>query len=277
MIWDPNFLMRSPLFLPLQPAYERLGNCENWPTIENLNHAKHKNLVKVSKQIISFIPQSIKSNNFSEQYEPRIYERGEIQTREQNWHDFFNALVWFTFPKTKAALNALQYRELYKRHAISNQRSSLENALTLFDENGIIAISNDNSLLELIRKFSWLELFWHRREEVIKKMRFYIIGHSLYEKALNPYVGMTASGILLTVDNDFLQYDLSNQLNVVDLMMENELKQNKLRSPRDLQPLPILGIPGWSKENEFETYYHNKNYFREKSYALKTGIKIPWA
>jgi hypothetical protein len=39
-------------------------------------------------------------------YEMRIWARGEVVTRPDNWHDFFNALVWCTFPLAKAALNA---------------------------------------------------------------------------------------------------------------------------------------------------------------------------
>lgn len=262
MNWNKNFLNFSDLFASLQFSYAQLSSSESWPMIAELNQAKPECLVNYLGKKLNFIVQGRKSNNFSEQYEPRIYERGEIQTREENWHDFFNALVWFTFPNIKAILNALQYQELTKRQ--NSQRSSLENMLTLFDENGVVVISSDPVLLKLIKNFSWSELFWQRREEVMTKMQFYIVGHSLYEKALNPYVGMTGSSILLLVETDFLEKNLSSQLQEIDLRISDLLKSQKITSPQELQPLPILGIPGWNKENEVETYYQNKNYFRER-------------
>ncbi len=40
-------------------------------------------------------------------YETHIAETGAVPTRH-NLHDFFNALVWFAYPRIKAALNARQ-------------------------------------------------------------------------------------------------------------------------------------------------------------------------
>ena len=36
----------------------------------------------------------------------RVLPRGEVETRPDNWHDWFNGLVWLTFPRAKAALSA---------------------------------------------------------------------------------------------------------------------------------------------------------------------------
>ena len=35
--------------------------------------------------------------------------------RADNWHDLFNVLVWCTFPRAKAALNACHVREMGAR------------------------------------------------------------------------------------------------------------------------------------------------------------------
>ena len=32
--------------------------------------------------------------------------------------------------------------------------------------------------------------------------------------------------------------------------------------PHDLNPLPILGMPGWHTDNDVEAFYDNQNYFR---------------
>ena len=34
------------------------------------------------------------------------------------------------------------------------------------------------------------------------------------------------------------------------------------RKPKDLQPFPILGMPGWDPANGEEAYYDNTDYFR---------------
>ena len=39
-------------------------------------------------------------------YEQRIWQNGVVATRPGCWHDFFNALVWLSFPRSKAVLNA---------------------------------------------------------------------------------------------------------------------------------------------------------------------------
>lgn len=40
---------------------------------------------------------------------------------------------------------------------------------------------------------------WH--DLLRERMRFYLFGHALYEKALRPFVGVTGRGILLQAEN----------------------------------------------------------------------------
>ena len=47
-------------------------------------------------------------------YETFISETGGVPTRD-NLHDFFNALVWLTYPKIKVRLNAMQALEIERR------------------------------------------------------------------------------------------------------------------------------------------------------------------
>src|SRR5690606_13588051 len=50
-------------------------------------------------------------------YEARIFATGEVPTREGDWHDFFNALAWRAWPRTKACCNRLHLDELRARAA----------------------------------------------------------------------------------------------------------------------------------------------------------------
>ncbi len=155
---------------------------------------------------LRFVAQQSGKPPFEAQYEPRCYLSGEVQMRAQDWHDLFNALVWLTFPKTKAVLNARHYHALMEERASGNTgRGAVRDVNTLLDESGVIVAYADNELAGLLRNFEWKELFWQRREQVRTGMGFYLFGHGLYEKALQPYVGMTGQGLLLKVEQAFFR------------------------------------------------------------------------
>ena len=50
-------------------------------------------------------------------YEQHIHATGEVPTRADDWHDFFNALAWCVWPHTKSACNGLHLREQAARAA----------------------------------------------------------------------------------------------------------------------------------------------------------------
>jgi hypothetical protein len=39
---------------------------------------------------------------------------------------------------------------------------------------------------------------------------------------------------------------------------------NAQLSSAQLTPVPVLGYPGWIGENQYEAYYDNKQYFRDR-------------
>lgn len=267
--WQPDFITQSSLFESLTNACPAdWCTCTAWPTLQDYNFhlASHEPLITNSNgQPIRCVPQINKSHEFIYGYEPSLYLRGELLTRTENWHDFFNLLVWRTFPKIKAAINAWQYQLLKQRLPAQTKRTTMENILTHLDENGVIVMSSDPALIELLKAQRWQTLFWQQRAAVKTQMRFFILGHGLYEKSLNPYVGMTGSAIVLTMSPDFFMYSLTQQLKEIDTHVSACLAQPQwLQKLTKLLPLPLLGIPGWWPANEDYHFYENKNYFREK-------------
>jgi len=264
--WNPNFVDLSPMFEPLMHLKEFFENCPFWPEHTDLNKLtlqRNQQILTQSKKQICFVPQSI-GNQCVENYESRIYTTGQVQTRAENWHDFFNALVWHLFPRAKSTLNQLHYQaQLFELLNKIKHRCSLRDAATLFDESGVIVVSSDKILIQLLSDFEWKELFWRQRKEVLSSMRFFIFGHGLYEKALNPYVGMTGKGIVFNVKKGFFAETLLKQLHSIDLMLESFLLQTLLSSS-DLTPVPLLGYPRWVEDNSSEQYYENKKYFRDR-------------
>jgi len=192
-------------------------------------------------------------------YECRIWENGEVETRPDNWHDFFNALVWLTFPQTKIAVSARHVGAMMPAGAA---RGTVRDALTHFDECGIAVLSSQPELLELLRNFQWQELFVEQRAAVIASMRFIVFGHATYEALLNPYRGLTAKAILYDVAPDFLAQPLEPLLAALDARLANDLASGRYARPGDFQPLPLLGIPGLTSASEDPTYYADTWQFR---------------
>ncbi|MDH5343039.1 MAG: DUF3025 domain-containing protein [Betaproteobacteria bacterium] len=256
--WDSRFADRSPLLSSLSNVAPQLAGAD-WPDSNLLQQL----LRDADVRTVSALPlQLVPVSAGSEPYELRLYRRGELEFRERNWHDLFNVLSWLRFPRAKAALNARHHAELLNT-PVPGRRGPVRDALTLFDEDGVVVIAADGTLLGMIRDFQWKPLFWGRRADVIKGMRFLPFGHALCEKALNPYRGMTARGVLLEVDQAFFDLAPVAQLNDVDCALARRIADVAvLQGTRDLAPLPVLGVPGWHPGNECAGYYDDRDYFR---------------
>jgi hypothetical protein len=182
-------------------------------------------------------------------YERAIAASGEVPTRD-NAHDFFNALQWLAFPRTKTAINEGHLRHM---SPANGTRPAARDVLTMVDESGIIVASDDPGLLDLLREFRWRALFVDRRMDVVAHMRFALIGHGLMEKALRPFIGLTGKAILLHIDSD-----TSLDAAAAGWLMDDA----HLLRPHALAPLPLLGVPGWDARNENPAFYDDTAYFR---------------
>ncbi len=266
IVWEKLALLQSPLFAPLQPILARLEEA-HFPDLQTFNDLLVGCQPGITVQQglpLRFVPQAFGKQGFESQYEPRCYLNGEVQTRENNWHDLFNALVWLTFPKTKAAINARHYHALtHPTGGANSQRGAVRDTTTLLDESGVIVACADIELVALLRNFQWKKLFWLEREQVKTRMGFYIVGHGLYEKALQPYIGMTGQGVVLLVEPDFFDWPMPERLVYLDGQLGRNLAQSVYCThTHDLSPVPLLGMPGWSPDNEAPSFYENSHYFR---------------
>lgn len=243
------------LFAPLSPLLEQMPSAPGLAPLDELSTAR--DVRTRSGRRVVFRPASADGLD----YETRIWTRGEVATRPANWHDFFNALVWLTFPLAKATLNACHVEAL--AIAASGQgRGQRRDALTHFDECGIVVVSSDPSLLALLRGFRWRELFWERRCDLGRALRCFVFGHATYEQLLQPFRGLTAKAVLYEVDGDWLRRPLGEQLADLDRRLAGELAAGLYRQPRAFQPLPLLGLPGVTPDSEHPAYYDDPYQFR---------------
>jgi hypothetical protein len=269
--WDPDYYLAAPVFDPLHKPAAALASRyrQDWPNLGDYQqlfdtHAAQRH--NQAGRALHFVAQGPRSKRFEDGYEARIYLQGEIQTRLHNWHDYFQVLIWCLFPRLKAALNARHYTEASKRLqtvAPQGNRGAVENALTLFDECGVIIACDDVGLLQGIRDFRWKEIFWRQRQRLQRRLSCVVFGHALYEKALSPYVGMTGQALLLKTPSAFQALSPAQQTDRLDQELARLLATTpSLSGPEFLTPFPLLGMPGWDRNNSNEAYYDNADYFR---------------
>src|SRR5258706_122651 len=188
--------LHAPMFAPLRPAIERLPR-DRWPPHADLTAAAQGAATSRGTPVRFVMPRE-HTDRERRYYELNIADNGEVETRPENWHDLFNALAWITYPRAKAKINEQHAAILEERgDAEAKHRGSERDALTLFDEGGVAVVSNDPQLFALIVDFQWKELFWNRRAALERDMRCLAFGHALFEKALEPHLGLVAKTIFL--------------------------------------------------------------------------------
>lgn len=267
--WNIAQLQAAPFYMALAPTLEQYVWPQTWPTLadyQSLLDRLSRPVLTASGMLLRVVEQSYeKPRDWRQGYEPRIYLQGALQTRLENWHDCFNVLTWATFPLAKAALNARQYALLNKAQADDppQPRQPNQDALTQFDESGVIVLSADPRLSELLLDFQWKPLFWEQRTAVQARMRCWLFGHGLMERALQPYRGLTGKGVILPVPVELFEQPLVAQVAQVDLLLAQCLSDTRrFLRPDAWAPVPLLGFPGFTSDNECADYYADQRYFR---------------
>ena len=199
-----------------------------------------------SGHAIRFVPPS---SRCAQPYELKVFESGRIETRPDNLHDWFNALCWLAFPRTKARMNAMHAAAIPRE---GGRRGRLRDLLTIFDEGGAVVLCSDEELNGLVRSGRWKDLFWEHRQRVAQSMRIVVLGHAVLEQALEPRPGITCKVVFGPLEGD------------PDDVAARWLAQAPSgASPRDLAPLPVFGFPDWRPAQD-AAFYEDERYFRLK-------------
>lgn len=205
-------------------------------------------------------------------YEQRVYRHGEVVTRPDNWHDFFNALVWLSFPRTKAALNALHVEHMAQAAGRAG-RGPARDAATQFDESGIVVLSADPGLLDLLAQREWKALFWTQREQVVARMRFLVFGHGLYDALRNPFYRICGRAALIDVGPEIIERDAVALCAHADPILAQRFAAGACYPrPRALLALPLLGIPSVTPASEQASYYDDTEQFRPPPALLDSTL-----
>lgn len=192
-------------------------------------------------------------------YEAFIASTGGVPTR-QNLHDFFNALIWLTYPRGKAALNARQAAAI-AAEGVQATRGAARDAATVFDENAILFACSDAALGEALRTFDWHTLFVTRRADWGRACEVQPFGHALLEKLVAPYKSVTAHAWIVDVPRAYFGWTPPERRAWLDRQIAPVLIDAPWTT-RDFAPLPVLGVPGWWQANDDPSYYLDLSVFR---------------
>jgi len=229
------------------------------PAARALNQLLPEKLCSLGGNSIRFVPAS---EIPAVPYEQHIYTTGAVSTRENSFHDLFNALAWCRFPRLKIAMNAVHFRELDS--GSKGCRGKQRDALTLFDESGVIVCSRNQQHLKALAVRDWKSAFQTQAETWGDQTSVYIVGHALLEKFLQPYKSLTAHVLLFRLDETLVKQPRETQLQSLDdLIAEQLLAGRWMESPACLSPLPLMGIPGWWPPGEQDSaFYADRTVFR---------------
>lgn len=195
-------------------------------------------------------------------YEEHAFLTGEVETRLDNRHDLFNALIWFAFPLTKAVFNRRHVAALGAARAQGTAaRGRLRDALTQFDECGVVVAGSSPGLWQALRAHRWREVFVERRDELLRTTRFVVFGHASIDALAAPFVGLCGKALFVHLDQQWLRRTEEELFAELDARLAT-LFDTADFSPRDWQPLPLLGIPGATADNERPDYYEDTRQFR---------------
>ena len=202
-------------------------------------------------------------------YEAHIAATGCVPTRH-NLHDFFNALMWFSYPRTKAMLNARQSAAI-DAQGVGPTRGGVRDALTLFDENAVLFACTDPFVAAALRGFDWQTLFVGRRGAWGTCCEVRPFGHALLEKLIAPYLACTAHAWIVEVPPEYFSWGPEARDAWLDRAVADALAAADGLTPRSFAPLPVLGIPGWWAGNESASFYGDTSVFRPGRRAPAPG------
>lgn len=245
-----------PWLAPLRPAAEMLLRSSNWRYA--LNAAAHDlGLTNHRHLPLRFVAQTDLPAGVA--YETFISEKGQVPTRD-NLHDFFNALVWLTYPNTKVRLNAMQATEIERRKQTAESvRGRLRDAATIFDENALLLLTSNAAVEDMLRRHAWQALFVAGRTLFQRDCRVCLFGHALMEKLVTPYKAITGHTWIVAAEPAVLTLPHDEILAWLDREVAAQL-QGGLDSS-DFKHLPVLGVPGWWPAQD-ESFYADASVFR---------------
>lgn len=219
--FDGRFFDRQPDFWPIRRAAETFAHRDDWPDVGEYG------LAFEGEGPVRFEPAPARRRrpagepvDRSSLYDAVIVGRRVVPTRARMWHDYLNALVWATFPRSKLALHARQHAAIERwipagATQLPNARTRELDALALMDEGGVVVLESDG-----VR-------------------RTMVFGHALFEGMVLGQPAMVARSLVLDARGHALRDDPS-VLALADVLLSTAISDtSRLLSPEELSRVPL--------------------------------------
>lgn len=204
--WSSAITATHPAFAPIRPLAARFAAYPTWPPVRDWNPSLTDLSLRAASELpLRFVPRPRRRRRgacvvLADVYDVQIYERGEVQSRERSWHDFFNMLCWAVFPRAKAALNARQHRALRATiedgaPRMPNTRPRERDALAMLDEGGALVLARTDEAAASVAQGAALEAAVARGDA-----RVLLLGHAVYEHLASSGETVRALPVPLRVD-----------------------------------------------------------------------------
>lgn len=255
-----------PWYDAVRPAFEQLALAD-----EAFSGAFNRNAARLALRnhrdlAVSFVPQESLPEGMA--YEEFISATGKVPTRD-NLHDFFNGLVWQTFPRIKRELNALQAAQIAAAGGVGKSRGPARDAATIFDENAALLVvrasSEGRELVDELRAHCWDAALFEKRAMFGPDAQLWLFGHALMEKLVAPRKAITAHVRVVFAGDDYFALDADARRAWIDASVAATL-QAEVLTTSSFTPLPVLGVPGWWPGQDRE-FYLDTTVFRPKRTA----------
>lgn len=249
--WDARFFERHRAFAPLAPVAARFADEPAWPAVATwAAHLEDLALRSGSGASLRFVKQPPRRRRagstpieMTSIYDVRIHEKGEVQSRERNWHDYLNMLCWSTFSKSKAAISARQCRSIRRwipagSTKLPGARTREQDALAMLDEGGALVPCLCDAASEVDGAIASDDDAALARIVARGRARVLAYGHASYEHLVARHP--TVRAMPVTLPMDALPDDLAALVAAADAALAARLAdEGFLTEPREDPAVPM--------------------------------------
>jgi hypothetical protein len=138
----------------------------------------------------------------------------------------------------------------------------------------MLVLSTSRDVLVELRALRFKSAFWQRRAELLETTRFWLVGHGALESLLARPPGLIARALLLHVPS------LPPACNADALRFEIDARIARVihgwRTTRTvLDPIPLLGIPGYA-DNDAPEFYDDLHNIRFEPISRRPAASSEW-
>mgnify|MGYP003329062150 CR=1 FL=1 len=235
--WPLSWQNHQVFLGPFMPFLARFSTTKSWPLVsdydvpDNMNFVLQDDMGQRKRRRLKKELQR-QGLSFLDIYVQNIIEKKKILTRQNNWHDFFNMLIWAHFPKSKWALHKAFFASRQEVQSQVLQRSSFEDLLTCFDEGSLLLLCREANYSSLMQALSCRDL--SRKNSLLTdfSLKHLVFGHGLLESLCAGKRDLNVLTMLVPLKEEMFSWDLPE---IIAKFLDDYLWHNLLKNLKSEQ------------------------------------------